>query len=170
MKNIPIIALLAGIVSSCSGQIDKEKVLAQNDTEQLNEEPKGNWTVNKEVDENGNIVKYDSIYSYSSSSLPEGMMPKEMDSLLNGVTQRFEKHFYSSTDGTIPDMFIEDSLFSEDIFADFFGDENSNSSEMMKKMQQKMQARMEAMRAQMQGGTPIIPAVPQEKNKDNKIE
>ena len=47
------------------------------------------------------------------------MDSEDMDSLRNGFTQKFEKHFYSSSDGTMPDTFADGSLF-EDKKANFF--------------------------------------------------
>lgn len=165
MKKILLIALVASFATSCNSQDHPKSDLAQNDPKPKVEKPKGNWTVNKEVDENGNIIKYDSIYSYSSMDDLKGMNTESMDSLMNGFTQKFEKHFYSSTDGSMPDIFSDDSPFADDMFKDFFNDETGNPSEMM----QKMRAKMEAMRAQMLQGNSIIPAIPNEDSKE-KIE
>lgn len=152
-------ALFAAVASSCSGQETKKGNLAQNESENHIKEPKGNWTVNKEVDENGNLVRYDSIYSYSSGNIPEGFMPKSTDSLMNSFTQKFEKHFFSSSDGTMPDLFEEGSPFEDDIFKDFFEEDSGNAAKMMKKMQESMQA----FHSQMQQETPLIPAEPDKK-------
>ncbi len=161
MKKLVLIALVAGIATSCNSQDKSKTDLAQHEPKV--EKPKGNWTVNKEVDENGNVVKYDSIYSYSSKDNFKGIDSEDMDSLRNGFTQKFEKHFYSSSDGTMPDAFADGSLFEDEMFKDFFENDMENSSEIMKKMR----ARMEAMRSQMQQGTAVIPALPSKDNKNS---
>ncbi|MGB3344486.1 MAG: hypothetical protein WBA61_11270 [Aequorivita sp.] len=45
--------------------------------------PRGTWKVNKEVDENGNLIRYDSIYTYSYGNINgQEIPPKELDSAL----------------------------------------------------------------------------------------
>ncbi|UKM63703.1 hypothetical protein GSB9_00248 [Flavobacteriaceae bacterium GSB9] len=96
LKIIPLFSLL--IFFNCSGQ-EKQNKIAQNSTI-----PDENITVNKEYDENGNLVKYDSIYSYSYSSSGK---------LNDSLKMEFEKHFKNK------------NMFNDAFFNDFFGEKTN---------------------------------------------
>lgn len=59
--------------------------------------PNGNWKIKKEIDENGNIIKYDSTFSYSS----RGFNRVNSDSIFNSF---FEEPKFD-------DFFLRDSAF-----------------------------------------------------------
>lgn len=111
---------LAGLVS-CNAQDNnskKKELTAQNKEKQ--EAPKGNWKVNKEFDENGNMTRYDSIYTYGYST-------ENGDSLPFGNKGEMMAHFQRFFGSTqMPDEFMNrlfsDSLQPEENFnnKDFF--------------------------------------------------
>ncbi|GAA3646882.1 hypothetical protein [Flavivirga jejuensis] len=77
MKKLNIILLATPLWFSVAINAQKKDSIKQ---------PEEKIEVNKEFDENGNLIRYDSIYSYSSSNL--NMDAKRMDSIM--------KHFFSN--------------------------------------------------------------------------
>jgi hypothetical protein len=101
-----------------TGQKEDEKAHKKN-------MPESNISVNKEYDENGNIIRYDSTYSWSYSS-------SESDSLLNDTLFFGDKRFFDRKN-LFPDVpffgddffnfrFLNDSIFSDRSFSDEFFD------------------------------------------------
>ena len=104
--------------------------------------PKSNITVNKEYDENGNLISYDSTYSWSYSNV-------QNDTILNDTAIYGNREFFDHRD-FFPDVpffdedffnhrFLGDSLFYDRSFMDdffndrffsdrFYGDKFSNDS------------------------------------------
>jgi hypothetical protein len=77
--------------------------------------PKTKIDVQKKVDENGNIIRYDSTYSYSNSSFNNGFLDYEIDSIFKEFNSRF-----NMGKRTLP-MF-QDSLFNHFPSIDFYND------------------------------------------------
>ncbi|GAA4282222.1 hypothetical protein [Gaetbulibacter aestuarii] len=151
MKKVFLIILGASTLLACHSKNEETTASAnpKNDIEQS--KPKGNWTVKKEVDENGNLIKYDSIYSYSSSGNSGDFSNPSMDSIMHGFSKSMHQQFFSNSGDPMMDM------------DDFFDDEMNDPAAMMAQMQQQMQQQMQAMRSQMFQDQPAIPAEPQSK-------
>ncbi len=88
-------------LTACKGQeknanndIGNEKKTYE---ENIMDQPKGEWEVHKELDENGNIVRYDSIYSWSSTGNYDDKIRMNIDSLMRShrtfISKRFSKRF-----------------------------------------------------------------------------
>jgi hypothetical protein len=73
MKKIRFLLILLLGLTSCQAQ-NKQK-----DTQEVT--PKGKWQVHREYDENGNLVKYDSVYVWSSSNFKHFPKDQNLDSL-----------------------------------------------------------------------------------------
>ncbi|XMO85548.1 hypothetical protein AAFN75_12195 [Algibacter sp. AS12] len=148
MRTLNLIPLFCLLFFNCSGQ-DKQQ------SEPLALKPDENITVNKEYDENGNLTRYDSIYSYSYSS-----NEKVNDSL----KMEFQKHFNSHSffnDSFFNDFFGRDSdskqFHSENFFHDGFMNHNQQIEHMMRRMDSIQQLFFN------QQSRPIIPAEPENK-------
>ena len=104
--------MIFGLIT-CSGQ-EKGK------EEKISEiNPNTNVKVNKEYDENGNLIRYDSTYSYFYSSTEGDTL--QIDSILRHFRNRFNEHYFFSEDPYFKELFFEDSLMPMDIFKqDFF--------------------------------------------------
>ena len=64
MKKYVLLFMIGMLSVSCNSQ---NKDLKNKESEEKSiKEPKGSWKVDKEFDENGNLIRYDSIYSWSS--------------------------------------------------------------------------------------------------------
>lgn len=131
MKKLAVILLSLGFFSSCNSQTDKANTL-NNYEDVKGTSPNGNWEVHKEFDENGNLVRKDSTYSYSWSSVNgKQVNPQEMDSLMVNARKMMQAHMQNFS------SFGFNSSFEND----FFGESmmSMNPSEMRKKMMERMQ-------------------------------
>ncbi|WP_405291597.1 hypothetical protein [Algibacter sp. Ld11] len=85
MKKCVLLLAVALLSVNCNGQKNEDKKVEITEIEK----PKGSWKVDKEFDENGNLIKYDSIYSWSSSNNMEGLSPIDRDSLMQSFKSKF---------------------------------------------------------------------------------
>ena len=159
MKYIVMMALVAVLATSCQAQEKQDgKAISQKSTTAAQQTPKGNWKVNRETDENGNLVRYDSIYSYSSSGNYDHLKPEAMDSIVNAMQGQF-----SAQMGNMPAM-MGQSDFIQQFFNDGpFGNDSTQISgfDAMRKQMEAMQQQF----MQQAKPRPIIPAEPEKKGK-----
>lgn len=95
MKNTIAFLTMVILFWSCNGQ-DQAKELQENKKDSLSEKfPEGSWTVNKEFDEDGNLIRMDSTYTYSWSSDGKALSSEEMDSLMTDFRKYFDLNFGS---------------------------------------------------------------------------
>lgn len=145
MKKYIILLLAAFLSTSCNSQetINKDERNKDNKAA-TTETPKGSWKVNKEFDEAGNIIRYDSIYSWSSGDNLNELATFDRDSTLKSMQSRFYRNFsqFDFDKEGFGDLFAEDSLFTKQFFNnDFF--ENDFGKDFMDI--DKMHERMESM-------------------------
>ncbi len=116
MKRILFILLVVPLTFlSCNGQ--KGTINSQT----ADNQPQKNIKVNKEYDENGNLVKYDSTYSYYYSNIGEDSAIR--DSIFENFTKHFNQNYSFSDHPYFRDFFFEDSLLNYDFYKkDFFYD------------------------------------------------
>lgn len=108
-------------LSSCNAQEKKEKdsaMKAENNQETVR--PKGNWKVNREFDENGNLISYDSTYVYSYSTINgDTISDANMDEIQKNFRQFFRNNgMGSQTD--LMDSFMNDSIGTGNFFNNGF--------------------------------------------------
>ncbi|MCB9426193.1 MAG: hypothetical protein H6584_04095 [Flavobacteriales bacterium] len=119
MKGLNLLLVTVLSTVSCTGQT-WEKIEESNAKPKWEKiSPSGDYSVNKEYDEEGNLIKLDSTYTYSYSSKLDGPMT---DSLRIEIQKRFGEFGFS-------------------INHDFFGDsffESSSPNEIMDQMHQRM--------------------------------
>jgi hypothetical protein len=111
MKHRTIISgfLLGIFLSSCQAQPFKQ------DGENTNIiKPKHNYSVNKTYDKEGNLIAYDSTYTYSYSTFEDDtLMP---DTLLNSFRKQFNESYFFSEDPFFSDFYFDDSFMPNDFF------------------------------------------------------
>ena len=137
MKKILISAiLLALVVGSCDGQ-KKGNLIAFNGNDTINH-PQTNIKVNREYDKNGNLIRYDSTYSYSYSNISGN--PANIDSLLNQFGFQMGDSGFFFQNPFHHDFFSTDSLFWQDPFMNPGNFDNSiqEQMEMMEQMIRRM--------------------------------
>ncbi len=123
MKKYALLFLVAVLAASCSAQEKNKTDLAKEPGKSAKTEPKGSWQVNKEVDENGNLTRYDSIYSWSSTDNPRSISPDQIDS----ITKRFGTFFgkdFSMSGEEFSGLSQNDSLFMNRFFNGGFDDDD----------------------------------------------
>jgi hypothetical protein len=115
MKSIGLFAIALSVtLYGCNGQAGKteEDITASNI-------PQTNIKVDKQYDKDGNLLKYDSTYSYYYSNVKSDINLR--DSILNNFKNQFNKRYFFSEDPFFNDLFFEDSLLMYDFYKkDFF--------------------------------------------------
>lgn len=128
MRTYILLCLLALQGFNCNGQKDDTKRLELKNSESVqSEQPQGSWKVNKEFDEHGNLIRYDSMYSWSSHNDLKNFSSMEKDSLLQSFKSRFFSNFSEFQDEGFEAFFSQDSLFSQWFFNDDFFESNFGS-------------------------------------------
>lgn len=107
--------LLSATLISCSGRVKSQENISKADTTS----PHTNIKVNKQYDKNGNLVNYDSSYSYYYSNVKSNSRLR--DSIFNNFKDRFSHKYSFSKDPFFNDFFFSDSLLKYDFYKkDFF--------------------------------------------------
>lgn len=127
MKRLGIIAIAISLVlNSCNGQKKTEKTEALKDT--IN--PQTNIIVNKEFDDQGNLIRYDSSYSSYYSNIENNTILG--DSVFNNFKNYFNQNYGFSNQPYFNNFFFEDSLLMYDFYKkDFFSNRFQNNMEHM---------------------------------------
>ncbi len=143
MKKYILLLMVCLLSVSCKGQeYETKKNEKEVNKPNIVEEPKGTWKVDKEFDENGNLIRYDSIYSWSSSDKFDNLSLLDKDSLMQSFKSRFFSNYSGFQKEGFEDVFSKDSLFSEHFFNDnFFGSNFGNDFMDIDKLRQQMIAR-----------------------------
>lgn len=133
-----LIFMLSSVLVSCNAQTKTDKVDKIEEKPKI-EQPKGTWKVDKEFDENGNLIRYDSIYSWSSDGKFDDLSKIDRDSLINNFESKFYRHFSQFKNDGFEDIFEPDSLFSHHFFNDdFFKSDFGEDFIDIEKIRQKM--------------------------------
>lgn len=126
MKKVAFSLFLALLVAGCNGQelhknSKKDLAQVQKSADTLNPKPKVQWKVNKKYDENGNVIGYDSIYSWSYSN--HGNVPPEInaDSIMKSFRSFSNDNFPSFwQDQDLDHAFPADSIMNRNFSMDQF--------------------------------------------------
>lgn len=140
-----LVSFLFVIFSGCNGQAQKENALDLSDKnndkvakEDASNKPNINVKVNKQFDDKGNIVKYDSAYSYYYLS-PKGSVHLGNDSVYSSFRSFFEKNYPDVMSRHNRNIFFNDSLFKYDFFNDdYFQRRFELNEKMFENMYQQM--------------------------------
>ena len=154
MKKYIALLLVALHITGCNSQQEQTTETDNKNDIAQNVPPKGNWKVNKEVDEYGNIIKYDSIYSYSSrgnEALPKSIIKHYQSRMSNQFSE-----FNSETEDEALNS-LGNKMFDEEMLQQF-----PELKQMIKQM--------EAMQQQMiqTHSQPMLIAPEREENADEK--
>ncbi len=120
MKKVIALSVLL-LFTACKGQEKEDLEPRKEENQEIAQEPKGSWQVQKEYDEQGNLIKYDSIYSYSYSNIKGDSIQINLDSIMDS----FHGYFQDRAPFGWKDRFSffpeHDSLFMKDFFTeDYF--------------------------------------------------
>ncbi|NPA37792.1 MAG: YnbE family lipoprotein [Chlorobi bacterium] len=137
MKRLVILSLITLLgLTGCNAQsAPKDNNGEINDTVKV--QPDINIKVNKEYDENGNLIRYDSTYTYVYSNIDGNIQLQ--DSIFNEFMKHFNDHFGISADPFFNDLFFTDSLLQYDFYKkDFFHDRFMQNSKWIEEMLREM--------------------------------
>lgn len=133
MKNLIMSVVSLILLSGCYGQTEKNKETVEKDTIK----PKIDYKVNKVYDEKGNLIKYDSTYTYYYSNIDKRAMIN--DSIFNKFNEYFNLKNPLLDDSFFNDFFKQEYYLENDFFReDFFRNSHKRNREMMDKMLERM--------------------------------
>ena len=135
------------LFSSCKGQTNKSEhqpgntvssgIYSQNQNDTANA-PRYNIKVNKQYDDSGHLIKYDSSYSYTYSSAG-GMNQIKDDSIYKKFSEYFQKNYSPFFNSPLNGLFYRDSLFKYDFFNnDYFMKRFEMNNDLFEKMYRRM--------------------------------
>lgn len=120
-------------LSSCNGQSKK----VENKTMIDSVAPQTNIVVNKEYDQDGNLIRYDSTYSYYYSNIEGDTILG--DSILSNFKSHFNEKYFFSDQPYFKNFFFDDSLMWYDFYKkDFFYNRFRNNMERMNSLFREM--------------------------------
>lgn len=139
MKTLVVAMVVALFSFGCSAQDQYEKGSEKSTLKNDEDSPKESWTVKKEVDENGNVIGYDSIYTWSYSTMNGDSVTMNVDSVMQSVQSFFDQTMPSVWDHNLMNPMLNDSLLGRDLFSDNYFQERWNDDFFdMEKMFQQM--------------------------------
>ncbi len=115
MKTFVVALAVALFTSGCNAQDHSEK---GSDKKDLKNMPKESWTVKKELDENGNLIGYDSTYTWSYSTQNGDTLSLNVDSVMRSIKSYFSKTMPPVWDQSLMNPMLNDSLLRRDLFSD----------------------------------------------------
>jgi hypothetical protein len=122
MNRILIMSVLLLFLNACTNGQNKEKDKIEDNKKAVSDSlhtPKTNIKVNKEYDDDGNLIRYDSTYTSFYSNI-EGDKAKA-DSIFNKFKLDFNFHYPFSKKPYFDNLFFTDSLLKYDFYKkDFF--------------------------------------------------
>ncbi len=116
MKNIVSLFLMLALLS-CNAQ-DKEKKNSDKDQNLSTVQPKEKWDVKREYDEQGNLIRYDSVYTWQYSTIEGDTIHENLDSIMDTFRRHFEYTAPFAWDKYFSYFPRMDSLYMNDFFAD----------------------------------------------------
>jgi hypothetical protein len=127
MIRMQLIAIAISLtLMNCNGQTKNPG--GERDNKSAN--PQTSVKVDKKYDSKGNLIKYDSTYSYYYSNVKDNKNLN--DSILNNFKNHFNSKYFFSTDPYFNDFFFQDSLLKYDFYRkDFFMNRFRNNMRMM---------------------------------------
>ena len=137
MKSIVLILSVLFLVN-CAAQ-EKEKQQKGDTPKEASEVPEGQWQVHREYDKDGNLIRYDSIYSWSYSTDKGESVTINLDSIMDEFRGYFKevapfdwKRDFSYFPG--PDSLLIKEFFAEDYFYNHWERQQDVIDRMIKKM------------------------------------
>ena len=134
-----IALLLLVFMLGCEGQEKEKPERTESQVEEEIDQPKGEWKVHREYDEHGNLIRYDSIYSWSYSSRDGDSLTINLDSIMDDFRGYFaEKIPFDWKDDFLyfpeADSLLNKEFFTEDYFFKKWEQHQDQIENMIKKM------------------------------------
>jgi len=124
MKTLALVMMVVIGVTACSAQQKKDLSTSKEKTEtsQSNaKQPKVSWKVNKKLDKNGNVISYDSTYTWSYTNMNGDSVSVDADSVLQSFHKYFNNNFPPLWEKNLSGPIWNDSIMRGELFRnDFF--------------------------------------------------
>ncbi|NAS12274.1 hypothetical protein [Poritiphilus flavus] len=135
----PLLMLAMLLFFGCNFQEKESKIEDASEQEKTGIQPKERSQVHKEYDEHGNLIRYDSIYSWSYSNIDGDSVVVNLDSIMDAFRNYFNNSspFEWNDDFSYfprPDSLFLKDFFKDDYFLQHWEDQDFNVEEMIKKM------------------------------------
>jgi hypothetical protein len=120
MKRLVMMMFITLLATGCNGQQESgsvEKNVQKDNKKELNQ-PQVSWDVKKETDENGNVIRYDSTYTWSYTNIDGDTMVVGADSLMRSFHSYFNENFPPIWNRSFAQPLWNDSLFYRDFYRD----------------------------------------------------
>lgn len=114
MKKILFSIPLLLIITGCNGQPENNKKPQSLSADTIKNKPVVNWKVNKKYDDEGNIIAYDSTYTWSYTSKDGTVNNIAADSVMTAFKNQFNQQFHSVFMNEFGSPIWTDSLFERD--------------------------------------------------------
>jgi hypothetical protein len=138
MKNLLFLALLLTATAGCTAQPKQNEKTDAPIAKTEQNKPEVNWKVNKKYDDKGNLIGYDSTYTWSYSSRGK-VRQVEADSVLTAFRKQFNTEMPSFFNRNFADPVWGDSLLYKDFAEpDYFMKKWENHYFDMRGMMQEM--------------------------------
>lgn len=119
MKTLIVTLAVALFTSGCNAQNDHKKDTEQSGVKKEQQNiPDENWTVDKKYDENGNLIGYDSTYTWSYNTINGDSLHVNVDSLMQSIDSYFGENLPSVWDRSFMGPMFNDSLLARDLFSE----------------------------------------------------
>jgi len=121
MKRLMLMVAIAFIATGCNGQQEENNAATEQQNgqqEKVANKPKVKWDVKKEMDENGNVIRYDSTYSWSYTNIDGDSVMVSSDSIMNSFHSYFNEKFPPIWGGSFAQPLMADSLLYKDFYQD----------------------------------------------------
>lgn len=139
MKKIAFILTFLLLFIGCNSQEKEKQETPKDEIEKTVIEPEEKWDVKKEYDAFGNLIKYDSIYTYSYSNIKGDTIQVNLDSIMNSFRGYFKENTPFKWNERFSYFPQNDSLFMNDFFKeDYFFKTWQNQHSELDKMIQRM--------------------------------
>lgn len=131
MKTVYLLIMgIAFIFNSCNAQ---DKIGKNEKMNAVKNIPKEDIKVNKEYDDEGNLIKYDSTYTYYFSNTDKNQSLR--DSIFEAFINKFHRQYPFSDKTLFNDFFFQDSLLKYDFYKnDFFTERFRRNMEQSEKI------------------------------------
>lgn len=139
MKTLIMAITVAFAMSGCNAQ-EKDTIKDLSAHEVVaHSVPRGTWKVTKELDENGNLIRYDSIYTYSYGNVNGREIPApDLDSAMANFERYMQQMSPPSFNGMMANPSAKDSLrnnfYERGVFSNHWEDFFSDMKEQIKMM------------------------------------
>lgn len=136
MKNLSVLLLAIFCASACQSQ-DRNSTTTKPSLKQ--NQPKESWNVNKKLDDKGNVIAYDSTYTWTYSNINGEEVSVDADSVMQQFRTFFDQEFPSFWGNDMGRPFWSDTLmrpgfFQDDYFDQLWKNDLFRMEEMFKQM------------------------------------